>query len=379
MEENEELIGQEERPSGRWLWLVGGCALSVTTLCSLVLFMLLLISTSINAYLAWTMSGYEISISRPGPSTVIVVITPSSELAMAPTTTPTATSISTPTPTAAPSTLEIEFATLAAVATQVEEEAASSAVSTPTTGATGDRESAGVSAPEAMATLTATPAGSQAAADTASSLQSAVASTNSYDLIPIVGGRESRPPDQHADLNLKLRDPQPADFDTSLVEIPGSGIDPQAPKLSSVFEPDFARTYAAHDWDWGCNCKGDLMTDGKAVLVGIKTTPGESIFIPKTERDIYEGKYHAVVLYAAEDTLTMQYARRGSVVEGYTVHYLGLRTDPNLVALFQESEGSELPGLTLDVPVGVATDELIVAMRDNGMFLDARSKRDWWD
>jgi hypothetical protein len=38
-----------------------------------------------------------------------------------------------------------------------------------------------------------------------------------------------------------------------------------------------------------------------------------------------------------------------------------------------------LPGLTLDTPVGVATGELIVAMRDNGKFLDARSKKDWWE
>jgi hypothetical protein len=68
------------------------------------------------------------------------------------------------------------------------------------------------------------------------------------------------------------------------------------------------------------------------------------------------------------------------VVSGYTVHYLGLQTDPNLVKLFEESEGSELPGLTLDTPIGVAAgEELMVAMRDNGTFLDARSKRDWWE
>ena len=49
------------------------------------------------------------------------------------------------------------------------------------------------------------------------------------------------------------------------------------------------------------------------------------------------------------------------------------------MALFEESKGNELPGLTLDMPVGVASDELIVAIRDKGTFLDARSLKDWWD
>jgi hypothetical protein len=336
---------------------------------------LLLISASLNAYLAWTMAGYEVSISRPGSvSTVVVVVTPASQLALAPTATPTTEPTSTPVPTATPSRLETEFATLAAIATQVAQTTnpSSTLALTPEVTAAGASEATIALTPEATAAPAATPTPT-------APVQALAASTNSYTLIPIDGQRESRPAAEHGDLNLKLRDPQPADYKPELVDIPGSGIDPQAPKLSAIFKPDFVATYAVHDWDWGCNCKGKLIEDGTAVLVGIKTTPGDPVFIPKTERDIYEGKYYAVVLYAAEDTLTFLYARYGSVVEGYTVHYLGLQTDPNLIALFQESQGSELPGLTLDTPVGIATDELIVAMRDNGKFLDARSKRDWWE
>jgi hypothetical protein len=177
-----------------------------------------------------------------------------------------------------------------------------------------------------------------------------------------------------------LREPQPADFEATLVDIPGSGIDPDAPSLSAIFEPDFVETYAVHDWDWGSNSKGDLIDDGSAVVVDIKTTPGEPIFAPQTDRDIYDGKYIAVVLYASEDSLTFVYARAGTVANGYTVHYEGMETDPNLLKLFLESTGNELPGLTNDTPVGVAADEeLMVAMRDNGMFLDARSRLDWWE
>ena len=138
-------------------------------------------------------------------------------------------------------------------------------------------------------------------------------------------------------------------------------------------------TYAVHDWDWGCNCKGNLLPEDQSVLVAIKTTPGEPIFIPKKGQDIYQGRYFATVLYASEDSLTFVYAREGTVAKGYTIHYQGFYTDPNLVALFRESKGNELPGLTLDTPVGVATDELIVAVRDNGTFMDARSRKDWWN
>jgi hypothetical protein len=378
--ENEEVVEQELRGGMRWIWFLGGCALSITTLCALVLLVLLLGSAAVNAYLGWTLSGYKISISIPTPIPAGVGATPTSGLAMVPTATPTVEPTGTPTTVPAQATLEAEFATLAAIATRVaESEQAINPSGTPMVIAPNTPQAAGGLTPAATPGPASALGSSEAVAEPGASGRPAATSTNSYSLIPIEGKRESRPAAEHADLNLKLREPQPAEYDRSLVEIPGSGIDPDAPKLSSVFKPDFVNTYAVHDWDWGCNCKGDLILDGSAVLVGIKTSPGEPIFIPKTERDIYEGKYYAVVLYASPDSLTFLYARAGSVVSGYTVHYLGLQTDPNLVALFEASEGSELPGLTLDTPVGVATEELIVAIRDNGTFLDARSKRDWWD
>lgn len=348
--ENKEISEQEPRTGISGLWFLGGCALSITVLCSLVLSVLLLISTGLNAYLAWILSGYEINVSRgvPPPSAVVMV-TPTREVAVAPTATPS------PVPTVAAQATEAELAPTA-TATMVAPDSSQQVASDPT--------------PEASRTPTATPD---------KPTQPPAASDNTYTLIPIEGEREHQPADKHPDLNLKLREPQLAQFERSLVDISGSGVDPKAPKLSAIFEPDFVATYAVHDWDWAGSCKGGLIQDGSAVLVGIDTTPGEPVLIPQTERDLYQGQYYAVVLYASEDSLTFLYARTGNVFDGYTVHYLGLQTDPNLLALYRESRGSELPGLTLDTPVGIATDELIVAMRDNGTFLDARSRRDWWD
>jgi hypothetical protein len=196
--------------------------------------------------------------------------------------------------------------------------------------------------------------------------------------MPIEGQREIRPAAEHGDLNLKLRDPQPAKLEPKLVDIPGAGSDSSAPRLSRVLKPDFVATYLVHDWNWGCNCKGALIQDGRAVLVGIKTAPGDPIFIPPTPHDIYQGNNYATLLYADEDSLTFVYGRTGNVVKGYTVHYMGLQTDPNLLKLFRESRGNNLPGLTLDTPVGLAGSQLIVAIRDNGAFMDARSRLDWW-
>lgn len=204
-------------------------------------------------------------------------------------------------------------------------------------------------------------------------------SANAYALIPLEGPRENRPAEAHGDLNLKLRDPQPITVDLNLVEINGSGLDPDAPNLASIFNPNFTQAYTVHDWDWNCNCKGQLLRDEHLVLLGIRTTPGEPVYIPSRQQNVYRGSYYATLLYAAEDTLTFVYTRAGNVARGYTVHYLGLQTDPNLVALFRQSQGGQLPGLTLNTPVGIATGELIVAIRDNGTFLDVRSRHDWWE
>lgn len=203
-------------------------------------------------------------------------------------------------------------------------------------------------------------------------------SANSYHLIPLEGQRESRPAADHGDLNLKLRAPQPIPADLNLIDINGSGLDPDAPHLGAIFKPDFVRAYTVHDWDWGCNCQGQLLREEHAVLLGIRTTPGTPVFIPPRNQNVYVGKYYATLLYASEDSLTFVYTRAGSVARGYTIHYLGLQTDPNLLALFRQSQGNQLPGLTLNTPVGTATAELIVAVRDNGSFLDVRSRQDWW-
>ncbi len=394
------------------LWFFWGISLSFLTILSLVLMVMLTASVALNVYLGWQLAGLQVAISRRAPQPIEAVVpVPPNILAAIPTTTAELLPTSTPTPTPIPTEalFESQLATVAAIATQVAAAQLSNppvavqppvatpaalpptalppaiAIDTPAANANLAQpvpaESAPSSSTSAVAPAAATPASTPvAAASLAQEFVPPASSSNQYALIPINGQRESRPAAEHGDLNLKLREPIPSNVEAALVEISGSGIDPNAPKFSSVFSPDqIAGAYAVRDWDWGSNSPGNLLPENEAVLLALKTTSGEPLFIPKTERDIYDGKYFATLLYASEDSLTFVYAREGSVVKGYTVHYVGLNTDPNLLKLFEESKGNELPGLTLDTPVGWASDELLIAIRDNGKFLDARSKKDWWE
>lgn len=387
--------------TGCLLWFLGGVTLSFTIVLSLVLLVFLMASLALNAYLGWQLSNLQITVSqKPAQSPPLVVVTATPQLAMAPASTPQPTETPAPplptaTATAVPPSAQVQaqMATVSAItgSTEPAEEAAAFVLptTTPTAAAAVPLEPAQPEAPVersppvgvtpvAEIATDATPAHLPAAGDKAE--VAPAESNNTYTLIPIDDERESRPAAEHGDLNLKLRAPERLDgVELGLVTIDGSGIDSNAPQFGKVFRPDVVATYAIHAWDWAKNDKGELIKDGKAILVGLKTTPGQPIFIPPTKSDIFQGKYYATVLYADEDSITFVYSRHGNVVKGYTVHLLGLQTDPNLVKAFRESKGNMLPGLTLDTPVGRATDELIVAIRDNGTFLDARSLKDWWD
>jgi hypothetical protein len=385
-----------------WLvWLLGGISVSLFAMLSLTLLVLLIGSLALNVYLGWQLAGLEVTISQKAPAQpqmIVVTSTADAAIAATPEQAPApnpyqpvpqvvATILPTFTATPIPAAVQVETqrATVAAIATQSAappetrpdaEAAFDPPTPAPDAGAISPQDSQQSPAAEVPARAPASD-GVESAAVTSPPVPAE--SNNVYELIPLEGSREDRPAAEHGDHNLKLRDPTPIEVETRLVEIDGAGSDPNAPDFGKVFEPEIVRAYAIHGWDWEKNAKSELIQDGQAVLVGLKTTPGEDINIPHKDQDIFGGKFYATVLFADEDSLTFVYSRQGNVVNGYTVHMLGLQTDPNLVKLFNESEGNYLPGLTLDTPVGKATDELIVAIRDNGAFLDMRSVKDWWE
>ncbi len=213
-------------------------------------------------------------------------------------------------------------------------------------------------------------------------------STQSYTLIPMEAADTNHPDSQHGDLNLSLRSYQPSNALKELITYSGD-VDRDAPQITGLFadqrRPTISSVHQVRDWRWDCaehGCPGDWLTNYDVTLMGVATTPGESVLFPKREAEIYAGGYIAVVLYAEETRLTIGYTRDGSVANGYATQLENFCVDPNLLAQYREGNAggrNQLPGLHLGDPVGVASHgELLIAIRDRGMFMDPRSEQDWW-
>ena len=211
-------------------------------------------------------------------------------------------------------------------------------------------------------------------------------SSNQYTSIPVTGSRIEHPDSQHGDLNLALRGYVPADAALNLVDINGP-TDGDAPQLSGVLGrlPTFGRAFRARDWNWACGgagCRGDELANVEVSLVALDSTPGEAVYVPSRGAEIYGGGFVALVLYADASRLTVVYTREDSVANGYAVHLEDFCVDPNLLALYQSNnwEGrGTLPAVRNGETVGTARyNQLIVGVRDRGIFTDPRSRKDWW-
>lgn len=221
-------------------------------------------------------------------------------------------------------------------------------------------------------------------------------STYQYDPVPILGApRPALPaPVDDPDLNLAMRGWVATEGVKGLISIGGDTHD-DAPQLAHLFRPPrlatFYALYQVHDWNWSgvCaqsaeepGCRGAPLTNPEVTLVGLETTPGEPLYLPSRQQDILNGNYHALVLYAERTRLTLAYTRDDSIVHGYVLHLENLCVDANLLALYEQLHQAgrhQLPGLRLDVPLGTSRGpSVLLAIRDEGSFLDPRSRKDWW-
>ncbi len=205
-----------------------------------------------------------------------------------------------------------------------------------------------------------------------------------YGTLAVLSGPIDRPADKQADLNLSLRGFSPIKAQLGLVDYTGN-TDGGAPQLAGLFSdnrtPTFVNTYQVYDWDWGCNCRGAVITDPEVTLVGLATVPGETIHLPGAGLEIGMG-FQAFVLYADGDRIVFKYTRKDSVADGYTLHVEGLALDPSLLSLYQRLDQAgrgDLPALRAGQAFGRARgNQVRVAIRDTGTFMDPRSRKDWW-
>ncbi len=202
-------------------------------------------------------------------------------------------------------------------------------------------------------------------------------------LIP-EGPPTDRPAEAHADLNLALRGYVRATAPAALIEL-GGAADPRAPQLATLVgdgrTPALAAAYRVHDWDWGSNQRGAPLASPEVTLLGLRTAPGEPLYLPAAGYDL-GGGYAALVLYASDDRLTVKYTREDNVVQGYTLHLENICVEPALLALYSQLDQAgraQLPALRPGQALGRArSTEVKAAIRDNGSFMDPRSRKDWW-
>lgn len=228
------------------------------------------------------------------------------------------------------------------------------------------------------------------------SLGCPLTSAAAFAVIPIEGPATDHPDVAHGDLNIALRGYQPVNEVLDLIFYEGQ-TDPDPPQLAGLFQPNrparLSQGYQVNQWMWDAGqcggqvdgCPGGAIGEWGITMAGLPATPGESISLPERAAQIYGGGYKALVLYAAEQQITLGYTRQDTVAAGYVVHVVGVCVDPNLLVLYraQHTNGwrntGSLPALRNDQRLGTAaSDEIRVAIRDNGAFMDPRSMKDWW-
>ena len=296
--------------------------------------------------------------------------------------------------TPVPSPTQLPTATPTASATPVPEEPAEAAAPSGaerTTGA-GAMDDIQMAAAEVTYVEEASaPAGASPPADVPAPVAAPAAcpqsSDNQYTTVPIVGAPANHPDVQHGDLNLNLRGWTAVGAAGGIADIDGPA-DSDPPWMAGIYQdqrfPGFGAGFQVFDWNWGCaehGCRGDLLSYRDMTLVEYGANPGEPLGIPHRDAQIYGGEYKVLVLYADEGQITLGYTRDDSVAHGYSVHLANICVDPNLLALYRSSNGAGrgyLPALRNEEVLGTATGSLLVAVRDRGVFLDPRSRKDWW-
>jgi hypothetical protein len=225
-------------------------------------------------------------------------------------------------------------------------------------------------------------------------------SSAQFDLIAIQGGyyKNNALTDENADLRLSVigysETPASQNATLGLVDYNGAA-DPNAPRLHGLFEPNrvptLRKNYQRHDWNWNeagpppYGSRGGVNAQWDVSAVDMAATVGEAIYTP--ERSVTNSGLGtvAMVLYADDDEVALTYGDQDKVDGGYVVYIANFCVDPNLVTLYQaqlangKRASGRLPAVRNNERLGVAKQNFVtVAVRDQGPFLDPRSRKDWW-
>jgi len=205
----------------------------------------------------------------------------------------------------------------------------------------------------------------------------------SYAAVSLTGTHPALAAEVHPDLNLAVRGYAPTSAELSLVDY-GGGADPGAPQLDDLLSngtASFGAAYQVFEWDWDKMHRGPRIASPSVTALGLNVRRGETLHVPASGYTIGEG-WEVLVLYASDERITLKYTREDNVVYGYTLHVEDACIEPRLLALYEVCEAAGrtcLPALHERQAFGRArADQVVVAIRDHGCFLDPRSRKDWW-
>ncbi|NJM41571.1 MAG: hypothetical protein HC853_12815 [Anaerolineae bacterium] len=211
------------------------------------------------------------------------------------------------------------------------------------------------------------------------------ASDTNYGTLGVIAADTHRPPEGNPDLNLSLLGYE-ANGVAAAYKDYGPADDPLAPQFKGLFtdhrQPGFTTAFVNNGWNWDNNSRTPpSLGKFEATVIGVAVTPGESLFTPGSGRPIGNG-YSALVLYADNNQITLKYTPEDSIARGYTMFIEGINVNPQLLAVYQSTNGagrSSLPALRAGQLLGTAAGgEIRLAIRDNATFMDPRSQNDWW-
>lgn len=205
-----------------------------------------------------------------------------------------------------------------------------------------------------------------------------------YTTIPIKGDPLVVNAETHPNMNLSARGYIPVNEGLGLVQL-GSVQDSRAPQFPALFgdlrTPAFTTAYQAYKWDDDFTHPIGVETGWKVTVLGMGTQRGETIYTPDSDYEIAAGGYEYLVMYAGDSDLTLHIGSEDEFY-GYVLHIDGVCTDPDLLALYRQSDATgrhNLPVLRGHQAFGKAlSGEIQIAIRDWGGFLDPRSRNDWW-
>ena len=204
-----------------------------------------------------------------------------------------------------------------------------------------------------------------------------------YHSLSINGPALTVDPERDENLNMGYRGYEANNAPRKLVVL-GVVHDNKAPQFPALFAdrrtPALTGTYQRYRWDENCNCPLDAYSRWEATVLGMGVSPGETIYTPDSGYDI-GGGYEYMVMYAAETRVTLHIGREDEFY-GYVVYIEDVCVDPDLLSLYRRLHAAgrdELPVLRGHQPFGKALgNEIKIAVRDNGSFMDPRSRNDWW-